>query len=83
MGLAKVGDATAASNAFAACRRLCITHIIEEGRYGGLSALIYALHGFKVTALSVCPLSQLAVAFLYPAKVTYLSLPSTHTNTPP
>ena len=31
-----------------AARLAGVTHIIEEGRYGGLSALMYALHGFKV-----------------------------------
>ena len=31
-----------------ACRAAGVTHIIEEGRYGGLSALVYAMHGFKV-----------------------------------
>ena len=39
-----------------ACRRLGITHIIEEGRFGGLSALIYAIHGFKVTSIELLPI---------------------------
>ncbi|KAL1528307.1 hypothetical protein AB1Y20_009663 [Prymnesium parvum] len=32
----------------ATCRAAGVTHILEEGRYGGLSALVYALHGFKI-----------------------------------
>ena len=34
-----------------------VTHIIEEGRFGGLSALMYAVHGFRVTSLEFLPLS--------------------------
>jgi len=40
----------------AAARLAGVTHIIEEGRYGGLSALMYALHGFKVTSVEFLPL---------------------------
>ena len=36
-------------SAVAAARAAGVTHIIEEGRYGGLSAVMYALHGFRVT----------------------------------
>jgi len=43
-----------------ACRRLGITHIIEEGRYGGLSAYMYALHGFKVTSVELLPIDFVA-----------------------
>ena len=43
-----------------ACRRLGITHIIEEGRYGGLSALVYAIHGFKVTSIEMLPIDFVA-----------------------
>ena len=39
-----------------------MTHIIEEGRYGGLSALMYALHGFKVTSVEFLPLDAATVA---------------------
>ena len=46
----------------AACRRLGITHIIEEGRYGGLSAYVYALHGFKVTSIELLPIDYVADA---------------------
>ncbi|KOO24670.1 hypothetical protein Ctob_007513 [Chrysochromulina tobinii] len=45
-----------------ACRRLGITHIIEEGRYGGLSAYVYALHGFKVTSVELLPIDFVASA---------------------
>lgn len=45
-----------------ACRRLGITHIIEEGRYGGLSALIYAIHGFTVTSVEMLPIDFVAAA---------------------
>ena len=44
----------------AACRRIGITHIIEEGRYGGLSTLVYALHGFKVTSVEMLPIDFVA-----------------------
>ena len=45
-----------------AARLAGVTHIIEEGRYGGLSALIYALHGFKVTSVEFLPLDAATVA---------------------
>ena len=44
----------------AAARRLNVTHIIEEGRYGGLSALVYALHGFTVTSIELLPIDFVA-----------------------
>ena len=46
----------------AACRSAGVTHIIEQGRYGGLSAYIYALHGFKVTSIELLPLSEVGAA---------------------
>ena len=46
----------------AACRALRIDHIIEQGRYGGLSALIYAQHGFKVTSVELLPLAEVTSA---------------------
>ena len=36
-----------------ACRALGVTHIIEEGRYGGMSAFVYAQHGFRVTSIEL------------------------------
>ena len=50
-----------------ACRRLGITHIIEEGRYGGLSAYVYALHGFKVTSIEMLPIDFVAEALRHSA----------------
>lgn len=35
-----------------------VTHIIEEGRYGGLSAHIYAMFGFKVSSIEFLPLAD-------------------------
>ena len=46
----------------AACRATGVTHIIEQGRYGGLSAYMYALHGFKVTSVELLPLSEVTDA---------------------
>jgi len=46
----------------AASRAAGVTHIIEQGRYGGLSAYIYALHGFKVTSVELLPLSEVSAA---------------------
>ena len=46
----------------AACRAAGVTHIIEQGRYGGLSAHMYALHGFKVTSVELLPLAEVSVA---------------------
>ena len=43
----------------AACRAAGVTHIIEQGRYGGLSAYLYRLHGFKVTSVELLPLAAL------------------------
>jgi len=39
-------------------RKLGVTHIIEEGRYGGLTAYIYSLLGFKVTSIEYVPLDD-------------------------
>ena len=45
-----------------ACRAAGVTHIIEQGRYGGLSAYMYALHGFKVTSVELLPLVEVSAA---------------------
>lgn len=42
----------------AAARLAGVTHIVEEGRFGGLSALMYSLHGFRVTSLELLPLTS-------------------------
>lgn len=39
-----------------AARLAGVTHIVEEGRYGGLSAFLYCIHGFKVTSVEFLPL---------------------------
>ena len=41
---------------------LGVTHIIEQGRYGGLSAWLYSLHGFKVSSIELLPLSEVSEA---------------------
>jgi len=46
----------------AACRAAGVTHIIEQGRYGGLSAAIYALAGFRVTSIELLPLTEVTAA---------------------
>ena len=46
----------------AAARAAGVTHLIEEGRFGGLSALMYALHGFEVTSIEFLPLSGVSAA---------------------
>ena len=43
--------------AITAARLAGVTHIIEEGRFGGLSAAMYSLHGFHVTSVEFLPLS--------------------------
>lgn len=43
--------------AVTAARLADVTHIIEEGRFGGLSAAMYALHGFRVTSVEFLPLT--------------------------
>ena len=45
-----------------AARAAGITHIVEEGRYGGLSALMYAHHGFEVTSVEFLPLTGATIA---------------------
>lgn len=45
-----------------AARAAGVTHIVEEGRYGGLTALLYALHGFCVTSIEFLPLSGVSRA---------------------
>jgi len=42
-------------------RAMGINHLIEEGRYGGLSAYVYNLHGLKVTSIEYSPLNQVMV----------------------
>ncbi|CAJ1453091.1 unnamed protein product [Effrenium voratum] len=44
--------------AVALLRFLNVTQVIEDGRYGGLSALVYALHGFEVTSVEMLPLGH-------------------------
>ena len=44
----------------AAARAAGVTHIVEEGRFGGLSASMYALHGFDVTSIEFLPLDGAA-----------------------
>ena len=46
----------------AACRAAGVTHIIEQGRFGGLSSYMYALHGFRVTSIELLPLSEVSDA---------------------
>ena len=46
----------------AACRAAGVTHVIEQGRYGGLSAYMYALHGFRVTSVELLPLTEVSSA---------------------
>ena len=42
--------------AITAARAAGVTHIIEEGRFGGLTAFMYALHGFRVSSIEFLPL---------------------------
>ena len=39
-----------------------VNHIIEEGREGGLTALMYWLHGFKVTSIEYSPIDEVSTA---------------------
>lgn len=39
-----------------------MTHIIEEGREGGLSAYYYWLHGFNVTSIEYLPVDEVSMA---------------------
>jgi len=48
--------------AITAARLAGVDHIIEEGRFGGLSAFMYALHGFHVTSVEFLPLDGPTVA---------------------
>ena len=42
----------------ALARKLGVTHIVEEGRYGGLTAYMYSRLGFKVTSIEYVPLDD-------------------------
>ena len=42
--------------AITAARAAGVSRIVEEGRFGGLSALEYALHGFEVDSVEFLPL---------------------------
>lgn len=57
-----------------AARAAGVTHIVEEGRYGGLTALMYALHGFHVTSIEFLPLTgpKAALSQLAPHSITQL-----------
>lgn len=46
----------------ALARRGGVKHIIEEGREGGLTALIYWLHGFTVTSIEYSPIDEVSTA---------------------
>jgi len=46
----------------ALARKLNVTHVIESGRKGGVSALVYALFGFKVTSIELYPMPPIAGA---------------------
>lgn len=46
----------------ALARTLNVTHIIESGRKGGASALVYALHKFQVTSIELYPMPPVAGA---------------------
>ena len=52
----------------AAARAAGVTRIVEEGRFGGLSAYMYALHGFEVISVEFLPLdgATAAIAALAP-----------------
>mmetsp|Transcript_57675 Transcript_57675/g.159524 ORF Transcript_57675/g.159524 Transcript_57675/m.159524 type:complete len:384 (-) Transcript_57675:24-1175(-) len=42
----------------ALAQRMRVTHIIESGRMGGMSAYIYSLHGFSVTSVELLPVGS-------------------------
>ena len=46
----------------AVARAAGVTHIVEEGREGGLSSYIYSLHGFNVTSIEYLPISEVGKA---------------------
>lgn len=46
----------------AAARAAGVTRIVEEGRFGGLSAYMYHLHGFEVVSVEFLPLSGATAA---------------------
>lgn len=46
----------------ALARKLNVTHIIESGRKGGASALVYALCGFQVVSIELYPMPFVATA---------------------
>lgn len=46
----------------ALARAAGVTHIVEEGRAGGLSAYIYWLHGFEVTSIEYAPIDEVQLA---------------------
>ncbi len=50
-----------------AARAAGVTHIVEEGREGGLTAYLYAMHGFRVTSVEYLPLDTVSKALLQQA----------------
>lgn len=40
----------------ALARALNVTHIVESGRMGGMSSLVYDVHGFRTTSVEMLPL---------------------------
>ena len=49
-------------SAIALARAAGVDHIIEEGREGGMSAFIYAVHGFRVTSVEYLPEAESTTA---------------------
>ena len=50
-----------------------VTHIVEEGRFGGLSAYMYALHGFDVTSIEFLPLESVSLPYPIPPYTCHTS----------
>ena len=46
----------------ATARAAGVTHIIEEGRLGGITAFMYSMHGFQVTSIEYLPLDEVTTA---------------------
>ena len=55
----------------AVARAAGVTHIVEEGREGGISAYMYWLHGFNVTSIEYLPIYEVG-------KALHLLAPSIH-----
>mmetsp|Transcript_34563 Transcript_34563/g.107368 ORF Transcript_34563/g.107368 Transcript_34563/m.107368 type:complete len:204 (-) Transcript_34563:43-654(-) len=69
-------------SAISLARYLGVTRVVEEGRYGGLSAYMYDMHGFNVTSIEFLPLDDVTQALRRLVPTVELRTADGHEETP-